>query len=164
MTPAEMAGVLKVSRPLIAQRIVEGVFTVAGHKLRATRKGHRWDVEFERDDQSRSAAERGNLGGRPAGGSQTMPMEQLRAKKLWTDIRLGEQKLAEHDRQMRKRFADIVFRALKDAGSDWASHVRALRLSPEQADAVTDLALRWKGELRRMVADGVAEWEAESAQ
>jgi hypothetical protein len=162
MTPQAAADAAGISRQGLMKQIRQGNFRAGGIEFIGRRDGKKWDVMLAAGDRAPQAA-MGSLGGRPPGvpngGGQAPPMEALRAKRLWTQIKLDEQKLAEHDRQLRMRFAECVRNAIQAAGADFAGKARALRLPPEMADQVGKLGQGLKDEFKQRFQEEYEEWE-----
>ena len=155
MTPEQAGKAAGVSRVMIMRKICVGAFTVSGVDFFATRNGSRWDVQLATDRNKAKQAE--------GGGStvQGKPIEMLRAKKLYTDIKLGEQKLADHDRGLARDWSDCLRRALLAAGGEFAGKARAMRLPPEVADKVTVLAQGLLDGVRDRLKEELETWEKE---
>lgn len=159
MTPEEAGKIAGVSRIMIMKKICVGAFTVSGVDFFATRNGSRWDVQLATDRNKAKQPEAA------AGAAvQGKPIEMLRAKKLYTDIKLGEQKLAEHDRGLARDWSDCLRRALLAAGGEFAGKARAMRLPPEVADKVTALAQGLLDGVRDRLKEELETWEKERAK
>ena len=163
MSPAAAAKAAGISRQGLMKSICEGNFLAGGIEFQATRKGKNWDVAIVRqtDTQAIGGHDRRSRKGEltPASqGGQTLT--SLKLQSMVTKIQLDQQKLAEHDRALRKRFAECVNTAVKAAGSDFAGKARALRLAPEQAEAVGKLGQSLKDEIHKRFIEELKDWSA----
>jgi hypothetical protein len=169
MTPEQAAKAAKISRQALMKQITIGAFTAGGVDFVGYRVGKRWDVDLaSAAGADRTAQANGAMGGRPlgpqgpAGGGP--PIQALKAKKLYTDIKLGEQKLADHDRGLARDWSDCLRRALLAAGGEFAGKARAMRLPPEIADKVTALAQGLLDSVRDRLKEELETWEKERAK
>ena len=156
MSPAAAAKAAGISRQGLMKSICEGNFLAGGIEFYAVKQGRNWEVKIVRQTETQAPA----VGGGHAPALDTSTLAGLKVKQLVTKIQLDQQKLAEHDRALRKRFAECVNNAVKSSGSDFAGKARALRLPPEQAEAVGKLGLALKNEIRTRFIDELHEWEA----
>jgi len=152
MTPQQAADMAGVSRQALMKQIHVGEFSTGAMIFRATRNGRNWDVDAV------SAPPAATPGPTPGARNQ---LEILKVKRLYTQIQLDEQKLLANDRMMRRRFAECVNRAIRSAGADFAGRARALRLPPDQAEAVGKLGQRLKDEFRAKFLEELEELEKE---
>jgi len=155
MTPQQAADMAGVSRQALMKQIHEGEFATGSMVFRATRKGRNWNVEAVSAPTPGKAAP-----GVPTG--TRSQLEILKVKRLYTQIQLDEQKLAQNNRQLRRRFAECVNRAIRSAGADFAGRARALRLPPEQAEEIGKLGQRLKDEFKKRFIEELEELEKEN--
>lgn len=164
MTPQAAGDAAGISRQAIMKQIREGEFTAGGVRFIARREGSRWDVILATANtvQQSSGGNNANIngGGRRVGYSGSAPpLEALKAKRLWTQIQLDEQKIEENNRQLRRRFAECVNNAIMSAGADFAGKARALRLPPDVVDDVSNLGVSLKNEFKQRFIEELEEWE-----
>ena len=150
MSPSQAAKAAGISRQGLMKSICEGRFIAGGIEFAATRNGRNWDVQVVKQQPTHAGQSRGVDGSTLAG---------LKVKQLVTKIQLDQQKLAEHDRALRRRFAECVNNAVKSAGSDFAGKARALRLPPKQAEAVGKLGQSLKEEIQIKFINELNDWE-----